>query len=90
VDDWQEWRANEFMGAFLAPKDLLREYLLRVAVDLRLPLVGEGPIDLPVLDGRRAGHDEVEALAVELADLFGLSLPFIQVRLEKYRLIARC
>ena len=86
--DWREWRANEFMGGFLAPRPLMRDHLLRLALELGLPLTLKGPgSTLPTLDGLGAGPDGIEALAIELAELFGLSVPFIHVRLRRYGLI---
>lgn len=87
--DWREWRANEFMGAFLAPRALLHRHTHNKAAALRIPLlVGDRPGDMPVVNGKKAGFDKIETLAIELAELFGLSLPFILVRLRKYGLIA--
>lgn len=76
------------MGAFLAPRPLLRDHLVRVALELGLPLTLKGPgSTLPTLDGLGAGPDGIEGLALELAELFGLSVPFIHVRLRRYGLI---
>jgi len=87
--DWPEWRANEFMGAFLAPRALLHRHTLNRAAALRIPLhTGDRPSDLPVVNGKRASFEQKETLAIELAELFGLSLPFILVRLHKYGLVA--
>ena len=86
--DWCEWRANEFMGGFLAPRSLLHRHLHKQAAGLKVPLV-EGPTttDLPVVNERRAGIDAIEALLIELAEIFGLSIEFIRVRLRKYQLL---
>lgn len=84
--DWREWRANEFMGAFLAPRPLLHSHLVRRAAALGLPLVSSGRYDdLPVLRVSLA-ESYVETLLVELAELFGVSPDFIEVRLRKYGL----
>ena len=83
--DWREFRANEFMGALLAPRALLHRELVRRAIALRLPLrnAGEGE---PVL---RAGGDSirVEELLLDLAERFGVSSSFIEYRLHRYALV---
>jgi len=83
--DWREFRANEFMGALLAPRPLLHRELVRRAIGLRLPLrnAGEGE---PVL---RAGGDpiRVEELLLDLAERFGVSSSFIEYRLHRYALV---
>lgn len=87
--DWREWRANEFMGALLAPRALLHRHAHKRAAALRIPLVdGVGADGLPLINGCKAGFDAIETLAIELAELFGVSIAFMQVRLHKYRLIA--
>jgi hypothetical protein len=86
--DWREWRANEFMGAFLAPRGLLHRHMHKRAVALGVPLsAGDGP-ELPIVNGRKAGFDRIETLAIDLAELFGVSIQFIHVRLRKYGLIS--
>ena len=83
--DWREFRANEFMGALLAPRALLHRELVRRAIALRLPLrnAGEGE---PVL---RAGGDpiRVEELLLDLAERFSVSSSFIEYRLHRYALV---
>ena len=49
--DWREFRANEFMGALLAPRTLLHRELIRRAIALDLPLRDAGE-DQPVLADR--------------------------------------
>lgn len=84
--DWREWRANEFMGAFLAPRALLHSHLVRRAAALGMPLVSAGRVDdLPVLRAS-LNDDYVETLLVDLAEIFGVSPDFIEVRLRKYDL----
>jgi hypothetical protein len=86
--NWCEWRANEFMGAFLAPRELVQKQLINHASALGLPLIGSGSdADLPILNGNRAGPDGLDAIANELAQTFGLSDSFIAVRLRKYDLV---
>lgn len=83
--DWREFRANEFMGALLAPRSLLHRELVRRAIGLRLPLLDAGE-DQPVL---RAGGDQhrVEELLFDLAERFGVSPSFIEYRLHRYVLV---
>jgi hypothetical protein len=79
----EEWRANEFMGAFLVPPTLLRHQIRKVLGELRLPrhLSSSGR---PMLDASRLGFAEVEAVVAELAQRFGLSMSFIEYRLVRY------
>ena len=87
--DWCEWRANEFMGAFLAPRSLLHRHLHKRAAALQVPLVEAASADdLPIVNERRASSEALEALLIELAEIFGLSIEFIRVRLRKYQLLA--
>lgn len=83
--DWREFRANEFMGALLAPRALLHRELMRRAIALGLPLRDAGE-DQPVL---RTGGDpvRVEALLFDLAERFGVSASFIEYRLHRYKLV---
>jgi|GEM_PF-546410 len=94
--DWQEFRANEFMGAFLAPEELLRRALFRLCKRLWVPLVEEEQAQqgLPGLGGGSMKADftasnaqKLEPAIYELAEEFGLSPSFIQVRLRKYGLV---
>lgn len=94
--DWQEFRANEFMGAFLAPEEVLRRALFRLCKRLWVPLVedSEPQQGLPGLalgpvkaDFTGANALKFEPAIYELAEEFGLSPSFIQVRLKKYGLI---
>jgi hypothetical protein len=86
--DWPEWRANEFMGAFLAPRRLLHRHMHKRAAALGIPLISmERDSDLPVVNGPKAGFDAIETLAIELAEMFGVSIPFTHVRLRKYALV---
>ena len=87
--NWCEWRANEFMGAFLTPRTLLHRHMHKRAAALKVPLIEAATADsLPVVNERRAGTDALEALLVELAEIFGVSIEFIRVRLRKYQLLA--
>lgn len=83
--NWREFRANEFMGALLAPRDLLHRELVRRSISLGLPLVDAGMRE-PVL--REAGDpDRMEQLHLDLAERFGVSAEFIAYRLRRYGLI---
>ncbi len=86
--DWAEWRANEFMGAFLAPRHLLHSELVKHAQARGLPLVERVPAGALPLIGLEGYSPWLDILSNELAALFGLSASFIAVRLEKYRLVA--
>ena len=88
--DWAEFRANEFMGAFLAPPAALRRALHRLCRRFQVPLVEEvsrkGLAQLKAdFTGRHA--DKLEPAVYELAEDFGLSPTFVVVRLRKYGLI---
>ena len=85
--DWVEWRANEFMGAFLAPRGMLHRHMHKRAAGLAIPLIeggrgGELPVVCP-----QAPPPLLDELVGELADLFGLSEPFIRMRLRRYGLV---
>jgi hypothetical protein len=88
VADWSEWRANEFMGAFLAPRALLHREMVKHAVQCGAPLVA-GPSDreLPVLRSMFGFATVRQELSSALAERFGLSTSFIDTRLRKYGLI---
>ena len=43
--DWVEWRANEFMGAFLAPRSMLHRYMHKRAAGLAIPMIESGRRD---------------------------------------------
>ncbi len=88
--DWAEFRANAFMGAFLAPPVLLRRALHRLCLQFRVPVAAErsrtGTVHRKAdFTGRHA--DKLETTVYELAEDFGLSPGFIAVRLRKYGLV---
>ncbi len=88
--DWREWRANEFMGAFLAPPDPLHRHLLRLAGQAGLPVAfrpHRGKPGYPVVDARDLDGADLQPVADALADEFGLSEAFIWRRLVKHRLL---
>ena len=80
-----ERRANEFMGALLAPRALLHRELVRRAISLKLPLVDVGE-DQPVLRSK-ADPMRVEELLLDLAERFGVSASLIEYRLHRYDLV---
>ena len=85
--DWVEWRANEFMGGFLAPRGLLHRHMHKRAAALEIPLIeGRDSRELPVVC-RHAPPPLVDELIGELADMFGLSESFMRVRLRRYDLV---
>jgi hypothetical protein len=83
--DWREFRANEFMGALLAPRALLHRELIRRAIALSLPLRDTGE-DQPVLHAT-GDPMRVEQLLFDLAERFGVSASFIEYRLHRYALV---
>jgi hypothetical protein len=86
--DWREWRANEFMGAFLAPKRLMQSAMLKRAYALGLSLqAGAAAGDLPIVRASRSEPDGLSTLVLELAELFGVSPGFVEVRLSRYGLV---
>lgn len=85
--NWVEWRANEFMGAFLTPRCMLHRYMHKRAAGLGIPLIETHRCaGLPVVCPQAPPY-LIEELIGELADLFGLSVPFIGMRLRRYGLV---
>lgn len=94
--DFCEWRANEFMGSLLVPRDLLAARLRHHAQALGLPLEGDPELE-PMLfservfriaadvDRGRYGF-KIAILLSNLAEDFGVSPRFIEVRLVRYGL----
>ncbi|WP_099865949.1 ImmA/IrrE family metallo-endopeptidase [Pararhizobium haloflavum] len=85
-----EWRANEFMGALLAPAFQLHRELLRLAQSERLRLVrapNHGRPGCPVVCvGDRP--DAFAGVVAALAERFNVSDSFVDVRLRRYGLVA--
>jgi hypothetical protein len=93
-----EWRANEFMGALLVPRDLLAVRLRHHAARIGIPCAAEhGRIALPqegppiAAPGEPAGASgrfgvKTAILLSKLAADFGVSPRFIQIRLLRYGL----
>jgi Zn-dependent peptidase ImmA (M78 family) len=89
--DWAEWRADAFMGSFLVPPHLLVKAVARIAgaIPLRLSwrqdrLGGAAPF----IDGDPRSEG-VGWLIDELAEEFGVSLPFITMRLRRGGIIGQ-
>lgn len=90
IKDWREWRANEFMGGYLAPRQRMHSYLHKRAIALGVPLVSSArEQDLPIVDAARASFDALEQLKLDLAEAFGLSVSFMEYRMQKYGLVRR-
>src|SRR5581483_2335714 len=87
--DWREWRADEFMGAFLVPKRQLARAFAREAsalgATIRWNVVDEIPT--PCIAAKEVGGSEIDAIACALAEEFGVSESFMGVRFRKYRLV---
>jgi hypothetical protein len=86
--DWAEWRANEFMGAFAVPPKLVVQQMRKLApaLGLRTRTDIRGNVSL---DPGNAGAIGAQALADELAEAFGVSVGFMEVRLTKYGYVQR-
>lgn len=87
---WSEYRANEFMGALLAPAVLLHRRLLRFATEEGLRRghrPNRGRKGLPVVLAPSHG-DAMSGIIAALAGDFGVSERFIRVRLDHYQLVA--
>ncbi len=81
--DWREWRADEFMGEFLAPRAQLAKALAREAGALGLGLAwrADGGIPAPVIAASQP--EAIDAIVSALAERFGVSESFIAVRLAR-------
>lgn len=87
--DWREWRADEFMGAFLTPRRQLTRAFTREAAGYDIPLRWRGgEVPTPWLSAAVVGWSVIDAIAGALAEEFGVSESFIGVRLRKYGLVA--
>ncbi|MBX6323377.1 MAG: hypothetical protein IRY94_16255, partial [Rhodospirillaceae bacterium] len=90
--DWREWRANEFMGAFLAPPRLLAKRLSGLAAAAGLAPAARASravVGAPAYDETRSDPAAVDTVVGALAELFGVSERFIRVRLRRYDLLCR-
>lgn len=84
--DWEEWRANEFMGALLAPERLVHSQALQVCAEIKVPR-RQNAYGRLIIDGRKADWDVVHLVMDEVAERFGLSSDFMQVRFDRYGLV---
>jgi hypothetical protein len=87
--DWKEWRADEFMGSFLAPRRQLTRSFAREAsthgAELRWS-VDEG-VPTPFIRASETGWPIIEGITGAIAEELGLSIAFLDVRLRKYALV---
>ena len=86
---WREWRADEFMGAFLAPRHPLARAFARClrecGAEPRWRLAGDSPS--PFVRVRSINACAFDAILDSLAEQFGVSQAFIGIRLKKYGFI---
>jgi hypothetical protein len=85
VIDWREWRADEFMGAFLVPPYQLSKAFARCASAADLPMRwrGANTLSTPAICIHEVGEDLITGLIDTLAEEFGVSSAFMAVRLRK-------
>ncbi|MBX9865226.1 MAG: ImmA/IrrE family metallo-endopeptidase [Hyphomicrobium sp.] len=89
--DWVEWRADEFMGAFLVPADKLARVLPKHASALDLPFRWRATPDgrsVPFVD-LDPSEGTLGLLVDDLAEAFGVTAAFMSVRLAKGGFIGR-
>jgi hypothetical protein len=86
AEGWREWRADEFMGAFVAPRHQLARAFARClrecGAEPRWRLSGGVPH--PIVSPQNIGTSLLEAVLDSLAEQFGVSQALIGVRLRKY------
>ena len=83
-----EYRANEFMGSLLVPRNRLVELALALAPKFGVEVNGQGGLleDKPKTTGI-IFPSRLENLQRELAANFGVTPKFIRVRMERYGLL---
>jgi len=89
--DWVEWRADEFMGAFLVPAEKLARVLPKHASALDLPFRWRAAPDgrsVPFVD-LDPSEGALGLLVDDLAEAFGVTAAFMSVRLAKGGFIGR-
>jgi hypothetical protein len=89
--DWVEWRADEFMGAFLVPADKLARVLPKHASAFDLPFRWRAAPDgrsVPFVD-LDPSEGTLGLLVDDLAEAFGVTAAFMSVRLAKGGFIGR-
>lgn len=91
IRDWREWRANEFMGAFLMPPAMSAKAVARLAGEIGAGLRWVRPprAEHPVPSVAHHPFDVVEAVVLGTAERFGVSPDFAAVRLRRYGMIGR-
>lgn len=92
---FSELRANEFMGSFLVPYRLLsaavEERANDFGIDCRRPSLHEDfkGGHLEIVSTQFSDQDAIEELQLALSEDFGVHQRFIQVRLERYGILAK-
>jgi hypothetical protein len=89
--DWVEWRADEFMGAFLVPADKLARVLPKHASALDLPFRWRAAPDgrsVPFVD-LDPSEGTLGLLVDDLAEAFSVTAAFMSVRLAKGGFVGR-
>jgi hypothetical protein len=83
--DWREWRADEFMGAFLVPPYRLSKAFTRCATAADLPLRWRGAsrVSTPFVLACEISGDAIDGITDMLAEEFGVSPAFMEIRLRK-------
>ncbi len=85
--DWKEWRADEFMGAFLAPPRRIARLFVRHARAHGVAPRWHGEyLPTPFLTASSC-WEVIDGIAGAIAEELGLSSAFIAVRLRKYEMI---
>jgi hypothetical protein len=89
--DWREWRADEFMGAFLMPPAMAGKVVAQLAGEIGVPLrwVRLTGTDQAVPALASHSFDAVESIVLGAAERFGVSPAFAAVRLKRYGMIGR-
>lgn len=86
--DWAEWRADEFMGEFLAPRALLAKALPREASAHGVPLHWRESGGQPMPRIANADFAALDSIVGALAERFGVSYAFMEVRLARNGFVA--
>ena len=89
-----EWRANEFMGSLLVPRDLLWEAVLAEAPHRAIEIRYEDTLFADSMDGVKelvwseATYDvDRWSFTRAIAPMFGVTPAFIEVRMKRYGII---
>lgn len=90
ISDWSEWRANEFMGGFLVPWDRLsRAVAAQAAVlELRFRWRERAGQVMSVIEAEPQ-DERVGWLVDHLAEAFGVTPRFMEMRLRKGRFLCQ-